>query len=169
MKTIGLARLGRDAELRYLPDGKAVCNLALAVNYGKRGEDGNRPTQWIDASLWGQQAEVLAEFMVKGSLHCFTLSDIHVETYEGQNGPGHKLVARVDSVELGPRPTEPQGQQAPRQAPQQRQQRQAPQQGQQGGSYRDVRNGAAPPAQPARQAAPRPASGFDDMEDDIPF
>jgi single-strand DNA-binding protein len=166
MKTIGLARLGRDAELRYMPDGTPVANLALAVNYGKRGEDGNRPTQWIDASLWGKAAESLAEFMVKGSLHCFTLSDIHIETYEGRNGTGYKLVARVDGVELGPRPNEPQGQQAPaqRQAPQQRQQ------AQQGNSYANVRNGAAPPPQqPARQAPPlNTGSGFDDM-DDIPF
>lgn len=165
MKTIGLARLGRDAELRYMPDGTAVANLALAVNYGKRGEDGNRPTQWIDASLWGKAAEALAEFMVKGSLHCFTLSDIHIETYEGRSGTGYKLVARVDGVELGPRPNEPQGQQAPaqRQAPQQAQQ------GQQGGNYRDVRNGAAPPPQPSRQAPAPNTGGFEDMDSDVPF
>lgn len=163
MKTIGLARLGRDAELRYMPDGTAVCNLALAVNYGKRGEDGNRPTQWIDASLWGKAAETLAEYMVKGSLHCFTLSDIHVETYEGKNGAGHKLVARVDSVELGPRQdaAPQQGQQPQRQAaPQQRQQPPAR------NGYAEQRG--AP--QPQRQAPqPRTASGFDDMDDDIPF
>lgn len=134
MKTIGLARLGRDAELRYTPGGDAVCNLSLAVNYGKKGQDGNRPTQWIDASLWGKQAEALAQFLTKGSVHCFELSDIHIEQFQGKNGPSHKLVARVDSVELGPR-VEQQGQQQQR-APQQQnnyaaargqsQQRQAP-------------------------------------------
>ena len=151
MKSIGLARLGRDAELRYTPDGTAVANLSLAVNYGQKGQDGNRPTQWIDASLWGKQAESLAQYMRKGSVHCFTLSDIHIETYQGQNGQGHKLVARVDAVDLGPR-ADGAGAGGGQAAPAQRQA--APQQRQQA------------PAQ--RQAAPAPAnSGFED--DDIPF
>ncbi len=103
MKTIGLARLGRDAEVRYTPGGDAVCNLSLAVNYGQKDADGNRPTQWIDASLWGKRAELLAQYLVKGSLHCFTLDEIHIETYDGKNGQGHKMVARVADIELGPR------------------------------------------------------------------
>jgi single-strand DNA-binding protein len=103
MKTIGLARLGRDAEIRYTPGGDAVCNLSLAVNYGQKDQSGNRPTQWIDASLWGKRAEALAQYLVKGSVHCFTLEDIHLETYQGKNGEGVKLVARVLDVELGPR------------------------------------------------------------------
>lgn len=103
MKTIGMARLGRDAEIRFTPNGDAVCNLSLAVNYGQKGQDGNRPTQWIDASLWGKRAESLAPYLVKGSVHCFTLDEIHIETFEGNNGTGHKLVARVSDIELGPR------------------------------------------------------------------
>jgi single-strand DNA-binding protein len=103
MKTIGMARLGRDAEIRYTPGGDAVCNLSLAVNYGQKPAGGDRPTQWIDASLWGKRAEALAQYLVKGSVHCFTLEDIHLETYQGKNGEGVKLVARVLDVELGPR------------------------------------------------------------------
>ncbi len=146
MKTIGLARLGRDAEIRYTPGGDAVCNLSLAVNYGLKGQDGNRPTQWIDASLWGKQAEALAQYLVKGSVHCFALSDLHMEAYESKNGNGVKIVARVDSVELGPRQDG----------------------GQSGGSQR----AAAPaerPAAAAQGAKPKPAPNFSDMDDDIPF
>lgn len=102
-KMIGLARLGRDAELRYSPSGDAVCNLSLAFTYGQKQQDGNRPTQWVDASLWGKRAEQLVQYLTKGSVHCFTLSDVHLETYTGKNGDGVKLVARVDDVELGPR------------------------------------------------------------------
>lgn len=120
MKTIGLARLGRDAEIRHTPGGDAVCNLSLAVNYGQKAADGNRPTQWIDATLWGKRAEALAQFLVKGSVHCFTLEDIHLETYQGKNGEGVKLVARVLDVELGPRVggEQPARQAAPAQRPQ---------------------------------------------------
>ena len=104
MKTIGLARLGRDAEIRYTPGGDAVANLSLSYVCGRKKEgDQYPPSKWVDASLWGKQAEALVPYMTKGSVHCFTLSDIHIETYQGQNGEGHKLVARVDAVELGPR------------------------------------------------------------------
>ena len=145
MKQIGMARLGRDAETRFLADGTAVCNLSLAVNYGRKGDDGKFPTQWIDATMWGKQAEALAQFMVKGSSHCFCLSDVHIETYQkNDGGSGVKLAARVDSVELGPR--NDQGQAS---APPQRQ--------------------AAPAGQVAPRPAPRPAPNFSDMDDDIPF
>ena len=142
MKSSGLFRIGRDAELRYLTSGTAVCNVALAYNYGKKGDDGNRPTQWIEAAIFDKRAEVLAPMLLKGAQHVFHLSDLHIETYEGKNGQGTKLVGRVDDVELTDRRDAPQ---APRQAAQR-------------------------PAQPARQA-PRPASGFDDLDDDgsIPF
>jgi len=154
MKTIGMARLGRDGEMRYLPDGSPVLSLNLAVNYGKRGQDGNRPTQWIDASMYGDRAEKLAPFMVKSSAHCFTLSDVHIETYDRrEGGQGFRLVARVDDVELGPR----QDGAAP--ATQQRHQAPAPR-SQQGHDAPRPR----PPAPP-----PRSSGGFDDMDDDIPF
>lgn len=147
MKTIGLARMGRDAEMRYLPDGTAVANLSLAVTVFDKNADNNRGVQWIDGSLWGKQAEALSQYLVKGSVHCFVLSDVRIETYEGRNGEGHKLVARVDSVELGPR--------------------------QDGGGQGSGGGGAsrAPaPAAAARAPAPAPKQGgFDDMDDDIPF
>ena len=150
MKMIGMARLGRDPELRVLPDGTPVLNMALAVNYGKKGQDGNRPTQWIEAAMFGQRAETLASLLVKGSAHCFMLSDVHVETYDKRDGSGQgvKLAARVDDVEFGPRQEG---------AAQQRTAAQAPQQG-----YDAPRQ--SPPAPPARSS-----SGFENMDDDIPF
>lgn len=151
MKTIGLARLGRDAEVRYLPSGEAVANLSLAVNYYSKGADNNRATQWIDATLWGKQAESMAQYMVKGSVHCFALSDVHIEEFEGRNGAGHKLVARVDSVELGPRQDGGSGQ-----APAQRPAAGAPAR-------------PAPAAQPSRQAPAPQQGGIGPDDDDIPF
>lgn len=97
MKHIGLARLGKDAELKTTQGGEQYANLSLAVDY----RDGkNRETQWIGATLWGKQAEALAQYLVKGSVHCFTLSDLHVK--EGKDGKAY-VNARCDSVELGPK------------------------------------------------------------------
>jgi single-strand DNA-binding protein len=146
MKSSGLFRLGRDAETRSLPTGDQVVELALAYNYGRKGDDGNRPSQWIKASFWGERAAKVAPYLRKGDQVVVYLSDLHIEMYEGKNGAGASLVGRVDDLELvsGQKPQE---QQAPRQAAPQRQ----------------------APA-PQRQAPPpRPSSGFDDMDDDIPF
>ena len=133
MKMIGLARLGRDAEVCYTPGGDAVANLSLAYVCGrKRDGDQYAPSQWVDASLWGKQAEALAPYLKKGSVHCFCLADVRIETYQGQNGEGHKLVARVDSVELGQNGGNQGGERAERPASngggqRQQPQRQAPQ------------------------------------------
>ena len=63
MKANGLARIGKDAEVRFTPGGTAVANVSLAFTYGKKSDDGKRPTQWVDASLWGQRAESLAPYI----------------------------------------------------------------------------------------------------------
>jgi len=139
-KMIGLARVGRDAELRSLPNGDAVINVALAFSYGKKGQDGNRPTQWCEGAMFGKRAEQIAPFILKGNQVVAYLSDIRIETYEGKNGTGSKLVGRLDDIELTDRKD---GGQAARPAPQ------------------PVRQ--APPPKPTHQA---PDASSDD---DIPF
>lgn len=159
----GLVRLGRDAEVRRTPDGNPVANLAMAFNYGKKTADG-RPTQWVDAQLWGDRAERLAPYLLTGTKLDVVLEDPHIETYQGQNGPGHKLVARVMSIEFtgDAQQNSQQPRQSQRQPAQQQSRAPAPQQNQQGrNSYQDARNTA-----PAPQRA---ASGFDDMDSDVPY
>lgn len=146
MKMTGLARLGRDAEVRYTPQGTAVANLSLAFNYGQKGQDGSKPTQWVDATIWGKQAEALAQYLTKGSVHCFTLSDVHIETFQRNNGAGEgvKMAARVDDVELGPRAAGGQPQQPG------------------GGQPRQT---SGQPQRPPQQGSEPPM----DFDDDIPF
>ena len=129
---VGKFVLGRDAELRVMPNGDQVVNLALASNYGKRDDAGNRPTQWVDASLWGARAEKLAPYLLKGGQVYAVLGEPHIETYDGQNGKATKLVARVVDIELmGKKREDDQGVE-PKQRPQQTQRQQpAPQQRQQ--------------------------------------
>lgn len=100
MQAFGLARLGKDAEIRHVPNGDAVVSLALAFTYGKKGADGKRQTVWIDGAFWGARAEALAPYLLKGGLVSITLDDVHIETYQSQKGEGHKLVGRVAQIEL---------------------------------------------------------------------
>ena len=138
-KMFGLARLGRDAELRTTSQGESVATLALAFSYGRKGSDGNRPTQWVDAALWGKRAEALAPYLTKGGLVSVSLEDVHIETFDGKNGPGHKLTARVVDVELAS-PKQPSAAPAP-----------------------------APRPTPRPAPAPSVGGGFDEMSDDVPF
>ncbi|WKL69380.1 single-stranded DNA-binding protein [Pseudomonas qingdaonensis] len=147
-----IGRLGRDAELRYTPDGNAVCNLALACEYGRKGQDGKRPTQWVDATLWGKQAEAMAQYLVKGQQVYFTIDDAHVETYtKSDHSQGVKLTGRVIIIKFaGNPPQQAQGNQSaqqPRQQQRTHQQRPAPQQSQQGTNGPD----------------------YESFDDDIPF
>lgn len=143
----GLARLGRDCELRYTADGKPVASLSLAFNYGRKDDSGKRPTTWVDAALWDKRAEQLAEHLRKGTSLVVTLRDVHIETFDKRDGgQGSKIVATVADLEFaGPPPDAALAQApAPRQAP-----------------------ARAPAAAP--RPAPKSNTGFDDMDDDIPF
>ena len=96
----GLCRLGRDAELKFTANDQPVANLSLAFNYG-RAVEGQRPTQWIDAALFGERAKVLAQYLTKGTAICVTLDNPHIETYQKKDGTtGSKLVAMVGSLEF---------------------------------------------------------------------
>ncbi|CAB4135084.1 Ssb Single-stranded DNA-binding protein [uncultured Caudovirales phage] len=145
-KMYGVFRLGRDAEVRFTPSGKAVANLALAYNYGQAEAGNQRPTQWIEASIWDKRAEALAPYLLKGNQIGATISDVRIETYESAKGAGYKLVGRVDDVELISREVDKKpAQQVP-----------------------------VPQAPPAVDRQPAPAaihagSGFDDMDDDLQF
>jgi single-strand DNA-binding protein len=101
MKANGLARIGKDAEVRYTPGGAAVANVSLAFTYGKKGDDGKRPTQWVDASLWGQRAESLAPYIKKGGQIVAYLEDVSIQTYvKGDGTSATKMVARLVDLEF---------------------------------------------------------------------
>lgn len=116
-----LFTLGRDAELRYTQQGTAVCSLALAYNYGQKDQTtGNQPTQWIDAALWGKQAEALHTHLTKGTRLLLTLNDVHIETYHKNDGTqGIKLVANVVQGSLKFASSKSDNQQQTQNAPQQ--------------------------------------------------
>ena len=101
MKLFGIARLGRDVEIRHTASGKQVASLALAYDYGMKDENGKKPTQWVSASLWGDQAGRLQQYLTKGTALLVTLRDVHIEPGNGDYGP--KLVGTVADVEFVPK------------------------------------------------------------------
>lgn len=106
MKLIGLARIGKDVELRYTPKGDPVANISAAWNYGMKDQSGKKPTQWVDAALFGKRAESLAPFLKKGTSIVLDLNDVHVEVFNGKNGPNHKLCGKVENLWFAGTPKE---------------------------------------------------------------
>lgn len=117
MKLIGLVRLGRDAELRYSGDGKtAILSFSGAYNYGRKGQDGKQPSQWVEFSLLGKRAENLAEHLKKGSQLFVVAGEVRVETYEKRDGSGQGMSFRATVEDLSFAGSKPEAQEAPRQA-----------------------------------------------------
>jgi single-strand DNA-binding protein len=136
MKAHAVFRLGRDAEIRHLNSGDSVANLALATNVRKGKED---VTVWVEAALFGKRAEALAPYLLKGTQIMADLEGVHIETYQGKNGPTSKLVARVTDITLLGKKQDEQG------------------------------SAPAPRPAPAPAPAPRPAPAFDVDDSDVPF
>jgi single-strand DNA-binding protein len=66
-----IGRLGRDPDVRYTQEGKAIANLALATtDTFKDPKSGQKKahTEWHRIVLFGRQAEIAGEFLKKGSL-----------------------------------------------------------------------------------------------------
>ena len=160
-KVIILGNLGRDPEVRYTPNGAAVCNLRIATTRNWKSRDsGERQeeTEWHSVVLYDRQAEIAGEYLKKGRPVYIEgrLKTRKWQDKEGQDRYTTEIVA--DSMQLlGGRDGGDSG-------------------GGGGGDEGYSREAPAPRAAPAprREApAPRPApkssTGFDDMDDDLPF
>ena len=74
-KVLLLGNLGRDPELRSTPKGNKVLNFPMATSRrwkDRETEEVRNETDWHRIVVWGRQAEVLSEYLKKGS-------QVHVE------------------------------------------------------------------------------------------
>ncbi len=68
-RVILVGNLTRDPELRYLASGTAVTDIGLAVSEKRKNANGEliEETTFVDITLWGRTAEVVSEYLSKGS------------------------------------------------------------------------------------------------------
>lgn len=61
--------VGKDPEMRYMPDGKAVTSFSVATNRQYTGSNGEqvKETTWFRVTTWGKTAEVCNQYIKKGS------------------------------------------------------------------------------------------------------
>jgi single-strand DNA-binding protein len=161
-KVIVLGNLGKDPEVRYTPSGSAVCNLRIATTRNWKSKDsGERQeeTEWHSVVLYDRQAEIAGEYLKKGrpvyiegrlktrkwtdkeGLERYTTEIVadSMQLLGGREGTGASSGGEDDGGGQGERSAAPRPASAARSAP------------------------------PASRPAPKAATGFDAMDDDIPF
>ena len=68
-KVILIGYLGRDPEVRYMPQGDAVCNFSIATSESWKDQSGQRQerSEWHNITLYRRLAEVAGQYLKKGS------------------------------------------------------------------------------------------------------
>jgi single-strand DNA-binding protein len=87
-KVMLIGNVGRDPEMRYTANGKAVTTFSLAVNRNLGGGmDGERreETEWFDIVAWDKLAELCSQFLQKGR-QTYVEGRLHTRSWEGQDG-----------------------------------------------------------------------------------
>lgn len=86
-KIIIVGNLGRDPELRYTPQGTAVCNFSVATNEKKKDKAGDLQdvTTWFRVTLWNKQAETASKYLTKGS-PIYVEGRLRIEEWQDKDG-----------------------------------------------------------------------------------
>ena len=140
-KVIIVGNLGRDPEMRSFPSGDQVANIAIATTdkwKDKQTGEMKEATEWHRVVFNGRLAEIAGQYLRKGS-QVYVEGSLRTSKWTDKNGQErYTTEIRANQLQmLGSTSNS-----AQRQDP-------------------------APAQQPAQRAAVKPASGFDDMDDDI--
>ena len=146
-KVILLGNCGRDPEIRYMPNGEAACNVSIATSSKRKDKttgEAIEDTQWHRVQFYGKLAEIAGQYLKKGN-PVYIEGRLKYGKFTNKDGVEQHTtdIVAMEMQLMGARQERSEGGDAP--TPQARPQQQ-------------------------RQAAPAQAgSGFDDMDDDIPF
>jgi single-strand DNA-binding protein len=167
-KVILIGNLGRDPEVRYTPNGAAVCNVSVATTRNwkdKNSGDKVEETEWHRVVFYDRLAEIAGEFLKKGR-PVYVEGRLKTRKWQDKDGKENyttEIVAEQMQL-LGGREgggggggNYGGGATAPEDFNQDAPARQA------------APRAAAPASRPAPAPAAKSATGFDDMDDDIPF
>ena len=158
-KVILVGNLGRDPEVRYMPNGDAVANYSIATTETWKDKNGMRQekTEWHNIVMYRRLAEIAGEYLKKGSS---VYIEGRLQTRKWQDKQGNdrytteiiadqlQMLGGRNSNAAGQTPGQDHGAASPSQP---------------GGASTDD----TPP--PPRRKDPAPGGNFDDMDDGIPF
>jgi single-strand DNA-binding protein len=165
-KVILIGNCGRDPEVRYTPGGTAICNVSVATSSRRKDKasgESIEDTQWHRVTFYDRLAEIAGEYLKKGR-PVYIEGRLKYGKYTDKDGIERNTVDIVaEQMQLlggregGGGGDEGGGGGYSR----------APARGGDDGDERPARPAARPA--PAPRPAPKAATGFDDMDDDIPF
>ena len=159
-KVILMGNCGRDPEIRYLPSGQAVANVSIATTTRRKDKTSGEnveTTEWHRVTFFDRLAEIAGEYLKKGN-PVYIEGRLKYGKFTNKDGLEQNtcdIVAQEMQL-LGGRQGAGGGDEG----------------GGGGSSYARAPAPASrpPAARPApASAAAKPGSGFDDMDDDIPF
>lgn len=86
-KIIIVGNLGRDPELKYTPQGTAVCTFSVATSEKQRDKygDSQEVTTWFRVTVWGKQAEAASKYLAKGK-PVYVEGRLRLEEYTDRDG-----------------------------------------------------------------------------------
>ena len=144
-KVILVGNLGKDPEVRYMPNGDAVANFSIATTDTWKDKNGMRQerTEWHNISMYRRLAEIAGEYLKKGS-SVYVEGRLQTRKWQDKNGQDRYTTEIIcDQMQmLG---------------------------GKGGGEGKREEYDDSPPPPPARRAPQQAASRTEDMEDDIPY
>ncbi len=156
-KVILIGNLGKDPEVRYLPSGSAICNLTIATSRQSKDKvsgEKQEETEWHRVVMFDRLAEISGEYLKKGK-SVYIEGRLRTRKWtdkEGVERYSTEIVAQEMTM-LGSRDSGGGG---------------GGGSADEGSSSTAPRNAPAPRPAPSKPAA-KSATGFDDMDDDIPF
>ncbi len=159
-KVIIVGNLGKDPEVRSFPNGDRVANITIATTdkwKDKQTSEMKEATEWHRVVFNGRLAEIVEQYLRKGS-QVYVEGSLRTRKWTDKDGVDkYTTEIRADQMQmLGSR----QGMGAPG----------GDDDGAGGSGYSRPAPASRPAAQAPRAAAPaKSTSGFDDMDDDIPF
>ena len=156
-KVILIGNLGRDPEVRYAPSGSAICNVTLATSRqwkDKNSGDRQEETEWHRVVFYDRLAEIAGEYLKKGR-PVYVEGRLKTRKWTDKDGVEKYTTEIVaDQMQLlGSREGMGGGDEG----------------GGGGGGYNRERPAARPAPAPASKPAAKQGTGFDYMDDDIPF
>ena len=153
-KVILIGNLGRDPEVRYAPSGSAICNVTLATTRSwkdKTSGERQEETEWHRVVFYDRLAEIAGEYLKKGK-QIYVEGRLKTRKWTDKEGAERyttEIIANEMNM-LGSREGMGAGDET-------------------GGAAQAARSAPAPRPAPASKPPAKSATGFDDMEDDIPF
>jgi single-strand DNA-binding protein len=157
-KVIIVGNLGRDPEVRYMPSGSAICTVSIATSRqwkDKTSGEKQEETEWHRVVFFDRQAEIAGEYLKKGR-SVYVEGRLKTRKWQDKEGVekySTEIIA-TDMQLLGGREGMGGGDA-------------------EGGGYaarpRSGGDDAASQRPAAKPAAQKSSTGFDDMDDDIPF